>query len=270
MMDSFIRSTLGRTGLVVHRLGLSTSYWPGKKAVYRALDEGMNLFFGFGIDRNMITVLRDGMKVKRERFIIATGAYNYVWRHQNLRKALERRLRQFRTEHIDIFMFLGIMKPGELPDSIIEELNRFKEEGKIRFTGISIHNRRYAGQLAAEGALDVLMIRYNAAHRGAEEDIFPHLQTHDPGLISYTATRWGLLLRKSRSWHLEAPRPTPGQCYRFVLSNPHVDVCLTAPRSLKQLEENIASLRQGPLSAEEMDFMKRFGDVIHHTKKWFM
>jgi aryl-alcohol dehydrogenase-like predicted oxidoreductase len=59
-------------------------------------------------------------------------------------------------------------------------------------------------------------------------------------------------------------------CYRFVLSNPNVDVCLTSPTNLKQLEENISSLRLGPLSEEDMEFMRKFGDVVHHTKKWFM
>ncbi len=59
-------------------------------------------------------------------------------------------------------------------------------------------------------------------------------------------------------------------CYRFVLSNPHVHVCLTAPRKMEELEENLAALNDGPLSEEEMEFMRRFGDVVHHTKKWFM
>lgn len=39
------------------------------------------------------------------------------------------------------------------------------------------------------------MIRYNAAHPGAEREIFPHL----------------------------------GDCYRFCLSSPYVDVVLTGP-----------------------------------------
>ena len=59
-------------------------------------------------------------------------------------------------------------------------------------------------------------------------------------------------------------------CYRFVLSNPHVDVCLKAPSNLKQLEENLAAIRQGPLAEDEMQFMREFGDAVHRSKKWFM
>jgi predicted aldo/keto reductase-like oxidoreductase len=59
-------------------------------------------------------------------------------------------------------------------------------------------------------------------------------------------------------------------CYRFVLSNPAVDVCLTAPSNLQQLRENLAAIRQGPLAEDDMQFMRRFGDAVHQSRKWFM
>jgi aryl-alcohol dehydrogenase-like predicted oxidoreductase len=114
------------------------------------------------------------------------------------------------------------------------------------------------------------MIRYNAAHRGAEQEIFPYLSLHNPGVISYTATRWTALLRRPRGWPAEGRLPSAAMCYRFVLSNPHVDVCLAAPSNPTQLEENLAALRQGPLDEEEMRFMREFGDAVHRQAKWFM
>jgi aryl-alcohol dehydrogenase-like predicted oxidoreductase len=126
------------------------------------------------------------------------------------------------------------------------------------------------GRLVADGAIDITMMRYNAAHRGAEQDIFPHLAAHDPGVISYTATRWGLLLRRPRGYPADSPVPSPDQCYRFVLSNPLVDVCLMAPSNEKQLHENVAGMGKGPLTQEEMEFMRRFGDLVHTQRKWFM
>ena len=114
-----------------------------------------------------------------------------------------------------------------------------------------------------------MMIRYNAAHRGAEQDIFPHLTQHDPGVISFTATRWRYLVRRPRGWPKDGRIPTAGMCYRFVLSNPQVDVCLTAPTNLKQFEENLAAVRQGPLSEEDMQFMREFGDAVYRRYKYF-
>ena len=268
--QEFDYATLGNTGMRARRLGLSASYWPGKRTVHRAFDAGINLYFLFGIDRQMVSVLRDLSASHRHELIITTGAYNYIWGRQDIRKAFEKRLRQLRTDYIDFFLFLGVMKESEMPPKVTEDLVKLREEGKVRGIGLSTHDRTLAGRLASEGLLDTFMIRYNAAHRGAEQDIFPQLDTHNPTLIGYTATRWSSLVRRPKTWPKDRPIPTAPQCYRFVLSHPHIDVCLTAPRNLKQLEENLTALSAGPLTEEEMTFMQEFGDQVHLTHKKFM
>lgn len=270
MASDFLQTTLGRAGPAVFRLGLSASYRPGDHTVERALDEGLNYFFCYGFDRQMIRVLRALPARVREKVVISTGAYNYGFARQDLETLLERRLRQLRTDYIDVFMFLGVLKPSHLTPRVREQLNRLRHDPRVRAVAISCHDRPFAGQLAGEGALDALMIRYNAAHRGAETDIFPHLERHRPGIVSYTATRWTALLRRARRWPTDRPIPTPGQCYRFVLSNPHVDVCLTAPRTERELAENLAAVREGQLPDDEMAFMREYGDVVHRSAGWFM
>jgi aryl-alcohol dehydrogenase-like predicted oxidoreductase len=270
MSEDFLHTTLGKMGCPVHRLGLSASYRPGKKAIYRALDEGLNYFFCFGLDTQMIGVLREVLKHQREKYVVATGAYNYIWWYQNLRRTLEKRLRQLRIDYIDVFHFLGVARGNQFNDRVRAELAELRADARVRGVSISTHDRRLAGELAAQGALDAMMIRYNAAHRGAEQEIFPYLAQHDPGVISFTATRWRYLTRRPHGWPKDRPIPTAGMCYRFVLSNPHLDVCLTAPTSLKQLEENLAAVRQGPLSQEEMQFMREFGDAVYRRYRYFM
>jgi hypothetical protein len=124
--------------------------------------------------------------------------------------------------------------------------------------GCSIHNRERAGQLAATSPLDLLMIRYNAAHPGAERDIFPHRRENKPTILAYTATRWGKLLKRPKGW--EGLVMTAGDCYRFQLSNPHVDLALTAPASRTELEQNLDALQKGPLTPEEDKWMREFGE----------
>jgi aryl-alcohol dehydrogenase-like predicted oxidoreductase len=268
--EDFQHTTLGRTGWPVCRIGLSASYRPGHHAIQTAIDRGVNFFFAYGFDTQMIRVLREQFRARRRELIIATGGYNWILWRSNLRKSLERRLRQLGTDYLDVFLFMGVMKPEQLPDTVVEEMIRFRDEGKVRAIGISSHNRRLAAALALKGDLDVLMIRYNAAHRGAEAEIFPQLAAHDPGTVSYTATRWRFLLRRTKGWPKDRPVPTPGQAYRFVLSNPHVDVVLTAPTNVRQLDENLDALRAGPLSGEEMAFMREYGDMVHRSRGWFM
>ena len=270
MVEDFAHATLGKTGRRVFRLGLSGTYRPGMEVIRKALDEGVNYLFCYGFDGQIIRTVRDMPPATRVKCIVATGAYNLIWTRQDLRKTLEKRLRQLGTDYIDVFHFLGVMKPAQFPEPLREELRRLKEDGRVRAVAMSCHDRKFAGQLAEEGALDVLMIRYNAAHPGAERDIFPHLDGHQPGVVSYTATRWSYLLRRPKGWPKDGRLPTAGMCYRFVLSNPNVDVCMTAPSNGKQMEENLAAVRQGPLSEDELRFMREFGEAVHRARKWFM
>lgn len=266
-MSDFLHTTLGATGLQVHRLGLSATYRPGKETIHRALDLGLNYYFCFGIDTHMHRALADLSPSDRQRIVIVSGGGRLLLWHQNLRKSLEHRLRQLHTDYLDGFFFLYVTKGRWFSEKIREELYRLKEEGKVRFVGMSTHDRPFAGEVAKRGALDVIMMRYNAAHRGAEQDIFPHLSAHHPGIISFTATSWRQLIRRKGGWPKDRPIPTPGQCYRFVLSNPHTHVCMTAPSNLRQLEENLAAVNQGPLSEDEMAMMREYGDLVHGKAK---
>jgi aryl-alcohol dehydrogenase-like predicted oxidoreductase len=270
MPQDFLHAKLGRTGASVFRLGLAATYRPGKRAIHEALDQGVNYLFYFGIDSQMISVLRERIKSQRDRYVLATGAYNWIWWHQNLRRTLERRLRQLGTDYIDVFHFLGVLKREEFTPQVREELESVRRSGLARGVAISTHNRQLAAELAGGGALDAIMIRYNAAHRGAEEEIFPRLPASDPAVISYTATRWRYLTRRPGGYPKDGRVPTPGMCYRFVLSNPSVDVCLMAPSNGRQLAENLAAVRQGPLDDGEMRFMRDFGDAVYRRHKYFM
>jgi aryl-alcohol dehydrogenase-like predicted oxidoreductase len=270
MVNSFTHSMFGKIGSTVCRLGLSGTNRPGKKVIYKALDEGINAFFCYGFDFQTISVLRDVVRGNRDKYVIATGAYNLIFGHPNLRRTLEKRLRQLGTDYIDVFLYLGVMKEKQYPDNIKDEFCKFREEGKALTIGISCHDRKFVGRLADEGTLNAFMMRYNAAHRGAEQDIFPYLSRHNPGIISYTATRWGYLLRRPKNWPKEERIPTASMCYRFVLSNENVDVCLMAPSNEAQLIENLTALHDGPLSDDDMVFMRRFGDAVHDAKKYFM
>ena len=126
---------------------------------------------------------------------------------------------------------------------------------------VSIHDRPRAGRLAEDSILDLLMIRYNAAHPGAERDIFPHLDKRNPNVVAYTATSWRKLLKSPKNW--DGQVMTAGDCYRWCLSNPHVDVTLTGPASTQQFDENLKSIQRGALTSEEDTWMRSFGRAVH-------
>jgi aryl-alcohol dehydrogenase-like predicted oxidoreductase len=264
---SFLATTLGRTGRPVFRLGLSGAYWPGERALRLGIEAGMNYLFWYYWDRQMTGVLREVLPKRREELLVATGVSNLgSWA---VRRGVESSLRRLGTDYLDVFHIFWVGE-GRLGPRTLETMRQLREKGKIRHIAVSTHARRYAGELARQGALDVLMVRYNAAHRGAEQEIFPHLAVSNPGVVSYTATRWGKLLKRPRRWPREGRLPTAGDCYRFVLGNPQVHVCLTAPRNERELRENLAAVAQGPLGPEDREFMEQFGEAVRAESRWFL
>ena len=263
--QDFLHTTLGKLGRSAYRLGLSASYRPGAPTVHRALEAGVNLFFCYGFDGQMTGVLRGLSSSQRQQLVYVTGAYHLFGWHPHLRRSLEKRLRQLGTDYLDCFLFLGVMRKQEFLEGVLEELRRFREEGKVLAMGVSIHDRKLAGALAARGAVDVLMMRYNAAHRGAETETFPFLAdlplAARPGLVTYTATRWGQLLKQKHMPPGEAAPPA-ADCYRFALTHPAVDVCMTGPKNQAQMREALRALDLGPMEAAELARLRRVGDYL--------
>ena len=56
---------------------------------------------------------------------------------------------------------------------------------------------------------------------------------------------------------------TAGECYRFVLEQPAVDVVFCAARSRAELREDVAAVLQGPLEPARREACCRFGDAVH-------
>jgi len=178
-----------------------------------------------------------------------------------LRWSFERALREIPTDYADVLL-LGLWnKP--IPLRVMDAARSLRDRGLVRHLAVSAHHRPVVPVFACGGDFDVLHFRYNAVHRGAERDIFPELPpAGGPGLVAYTATNWGGLLNPKRIPAGERV-PTAADCYRFVLSRPEVDVCLTGPANAAQLDDALQALDRGPMDAIELAWMRRVGDALY-------
>jgi len=255
----FTRTTLRKTGADVHRLGLALNYGMAPDELPAALDRGVNYLFWTKTARQMKAPLKDALKRDRESLVLATGP-SLGWFGGNVRRGCESILKELEIEYIDVFHLFWLGKMSAWTRGTVDALLELREEGKVKSLAVSIHDRPRAGELAEDSPLDLLMVRYNAAHPGAERDIFPKLDG-DKQLVAYTATCWRRLLKAPAGW--TEPVPTAGDCYRFALTNEHVSICLNGPASLGQLDENLAALEKGPMDASELAWMRRLGERVH-------
>jgi aryl-alcohol dehydrogenase-like predicted oxidoreductase len=117
--------------------------------------------------------------------------------------------------------------------------------------------------MARSGLLDLLMVRYNAAHRGAETDVFPVTDPRGLPVVVYTCLRWGALLRVTPDDPPGFVPPRAPAWYRFALQSPSVAVALMAPESRAELEEDLTVLdAPGPLAAEEYERLAAHGQRV--------
>ena len=113
--------------------------------------------------------------------------------------------------------------------------------------------------MAGSGLLDLLMIRYNAAHRGAETDIFPTTDALGLPVVAYTCLRWGALRRPTPDDPPGFVVPRAPAWYRFALQSPSVTVALASPEGREELEEDLTVLGAGPLAEQEYERLAEHG-----------
>lgn len=245
MMLNFERATLGRTGIEVVRLGVAASYGVPAAAVEKAVERGVNYLYWGSLRRSGFGDAIRRLAPSRERFVLVLQSYSRLARL--IPWSVERALRSLSLDYADLLL-LGMWNRG-VPPRILDAAREARRRGLVRALAVSTHRRVLVPGIAAADQFDVVHFRYNAAHPGAERDIFPHLPAPAarPGLVAFTATSHGALLK----------RFSAADCYRFVLSRPEVDVCLTGPANAAQMDAALEALRLGPLDEDQLQRMRR-------------
>jgi aryl-alcohol dehydrogenase-like predicted oxidoreductase len=254
---------LGRSGLKTGRLGISSSYGAPASAFEEAFERGCNYFvigsFMKGRSKEMIKAIQNiTRKGDRDKLVVCMMEYTHSARLG--RGHFHRGLKNLGLDHADVFM-LGYY-PGKPRKQVMDLALNLKEAGVVNHLALSGHNRKLFPKLL-DSPIDIFQVRYNPANSGAEKDLFPFTGGENrPGIISFTATRWGQLLKESKMPPGEKAL-TAKECYRFVLSNPAVDVCMIGARSQEMMRENLKTLDSEPLSEEEMSRIRRIGDHVY-------
>jgi aryl-alcohol dehydrogenase-like predicted oxidoreductase len=270
----FSQTRLPVVGKTVFRMGIAGSYGLDSTDIRWAAEQGANYWvWGRGFSK-VTDGIREVIKQDRESQVVALLGWGFFGRQ--VRHSVENALRELGTDYLDVFKLGWLGRTSIYSRGIIETLLKLKQEGKLLAIGTSIHDRKKAGRLVLDSEIDLFMLRYNAKHPGAEEDIFPHLAKRNPAVVIYTALAWGQLIRPLKGivmppWpgrgNFNGPPLSPELCYRFVLTNPKVNVVLTGPQNRAQLSQNLEAIKQGPLEPEEMNWIRRYGQSVKSKKK---
>ncbi|TET53404.1 MAG: aldo/keto reductase [Actinobacteria bacterium] len=265
---AFEQQPLGKTGLKTARLGIGVGYHINGKSMAWAIENGINYIFWGSIKFRTVPKALKLLGKNRDKAIIAVPCYGhkFIPLSRWVTFTVNSALKALKRDYLDIFQLAYIPKIPS--DSLIEAMLKLKEQGKVRHLGITTHNRKLATELFKNKDFEIFNIRYNAANRGAEKEVYPYVDNQV--IVNYNSTRWGQLLKSIAGWPENKPVPKAIDCYRFVLSRPEVRLCLMGVSNLRQLRGNVKALEKGPMSEEELQWMREFGDMVYNKKKHFM
>ena len=196
-------------------------------------------------------------------------------------REMDRILAETRSERLEVATFYYVESEEEWreivgPGGAWDVLRRRKREGQLGLVGLTSHQRPLAARWAAETTaagerrLDLLMIRYNAAHRGAERDVFPTTEKLDMPAVAFTGLRWRDLLQPTPSDPEGFRPPQAPDCYRFCLANPAVSVAVTAPNGRGELAENLRLLDDWTApTGGQLQAMREHGDRVRRHAREF-
>lgn len=225
------RIVLGRTNLKIAPIGfgawgISGRDWgktddnQSKKAIHKAIDEGMNFFdtadnYGWGHSENLIAEVIKERQDKHD-IIIATKAGNNFYPYLNQKHtispgnpdyskkhlifAVEQSLKRLNRDRIDIVQLHSPSLSMVENEEAFEALEILKTQGKIKHAGWSIASfaeTEQAGMVEKYNELmDVIQVRYNMLERQAEDKILPVALKYNIGVIARIPLLFGFLSGK--------------------------------------------------------------------------
>ncbi len=129
---------------------------------------------------------------KRDQIFLASKANLDDTSSQAIMAAIDASLERLQTDVIDLY-YLHWSRTGKDMRPWMTGLETARQQGKIRFVGVSNFSISQMEQLRQVGQIDACQMGYNLLWRFNEHDILPYCAKHDIAVIAYSALAHGIL-----------------------------------------------------------------------------
>jgi aryl-alcohol dehydrogenase-like predicted oxidoreductase len=226
------------------------------------------------------SVVGKALKGIRAQIILATKVGNqwradgsgWDWnpRKEYIMKAVEESLSRLQTDHIDLYQLHGGTIDDPI-DEVVETFELLKQQGKIRYYGISSIRPNVIREYVKRSNIVSVMTQYSLADRRPEESILDLLKQNNIAVLSRGALAQGLLVNKPAKEYLghseeaiaaaaqlvqgiAVTTQTAAQtAIQFVLQHPAITAAVVGMSRMEQLIEVAATTDKGKLSKTDME-----------------
>jgi predicted aldo/keto reductase-like oxidoreductase len=237
---------LGKTGLKVTQVGMGCMITSDPSVVSRAVDMGITYIdtargYQQGNNERMV-----GGALGANRKKVTLSSKSQATTKVQAMEHLETSLKELGTDHLDVWYMHARDAADRITDECVDAWTTAKQQGKIRFIGISTHNpNAIVDRILQVGKFEVVLSQYSFATGTGNDATFKRLSDAGIGLVAMKvmAPAGG---GRGRGGAPPAP-VVPGKhlaALKWVLKNPLVGTTIPSMTDIDQLENNFRALTE--------------------------
>jgi hypothetical protein len=244
--------TLGKTGMKVTTVGYGTMITSDPTVISRAVDMGINYFdtsrgYSGGQNERMVGA---ALGAKRKSVFLASKCDRTD--KASVLAELDTSLKELNTDYLDVWHLHGKGNPQQISDDLVDAQRTAKQQGKVRFIGVSCHsNLPGIVDRVIEAKLDVVQAQFSFAQDPTWASAIDKLNQAGVGVVAMKVmARAG---GRGRGGATPAPAIPAGRmtaALKWVIKNPAIATTVPSMTDIDQLEQNFGVMGQSFTDAD--------------------
>ncbi|MBI3783754.1 MAG: aldo/keto reductase [Deltaproteobacteria bacterium] len=262
---------LGRTNAMVSDISLGSGRINDAEVARYAIERGITYFDTAPdySDTQSERVLGEAMKGHRDKiflatkFCLSTGHLPNDTPVPKIIEAVEASLKRLQTDHVDLIHVHSCDRVERLlAPNIHEAFDKLKEQGKVRFLGVSTHTpnlEAVANAAIDSGRFDVMMLAYHFGMWPSFGHILEKAKAHDVGIVAMKTLK-GAKHTNLADFRQEASSYAQS-AFRWVLSNPAVACLVISIYEQRQVDEYVYA-SGAPVRSTDVALLERYDRLV--------
>jgi len=239
--------TLGKTGLKVTTVGFGCMITSDPSVITRAADLGINYFdtargYQNGNNERMVAAV---LGAKRKDIVLSTKSI--ANNKEGLLKHLDTSLGELKTDYVDIWYLHAKDIPSAINDEMIEAQQIAKQQGKIRFAGMSTHALPKMTEWTVDKkAFDVVLTVYNFTMDPKADEAIAAVAKTGTGVVAMKIMAGGARARRPGE-KVDPRMQREGamlSALKWVLHKPNIHTTIPSMTDMDQLDENLLAMAE--------------------------